>query len=80
MHVCFLAMSAAVMSHPHRSAVFDVAAHGGHVNVGISQLFEWSRSNSYKHHTLAPIRTEAPKADAVTDGGSPLDRIGLTGY
>ena len=67
------------MSHP-RSAVFDHAAHGGHVNVSIGQLLEWSRSNSYKHHTLAPIRTEAPKADVGGGDGSPLDRIGLTGY
>ena len=78
-HVLFLAMSVAAMSHP-RSAVFDHAAHGGHVNVSIGQLLEWSRSNSYKHHTLAPIRTETPTADAGGDNGSPLDRIGLTGY
>jgi hypothetical protein len=72
-------MSVAVMSQP-RIGVFDVAAHGGHVNVGIGQLLEWSRSNSYKHHTLAPIRTEAPKADVEGDDGPPLDRIGLVGY
>ena len=72
-------MSAAVAFRTH-SEVFDRGSHGGHVNVSISQLLDWSRSNSYKHHTLAPIRTEAPKADLVRDSGSPLDRIGLSGY
>jgi hypothetical protein len=62
-----------------RNKVFMRPEHGGHINVSIAQLLEWIETNSYKHHTLVPIRTEVPDEgpDAV---GAPLDRLELPSY
>lgn len=61
------------------AATFLRPEHGGHINVSIAQLLEWSQTNSYKHHTLVPIRTEIPVEGPDTTG-SPLERLKLPTY
>lgn len=65
--------------HAPRNTVFVRGEHGGHVNVSIAQLLEWIQTNSYKHHTLVPIRTEVPVEGPDTTG-SPLDQLLLPTY
>jgi hypothetical protein len=62
-----------------RNKVFNRPDHGGHINVSIAQLLEWIQTNSYKHHTLVPIRTEIP-VEGPDAAGAPLDRLKLPTY